>query len=105
MDMVLKICISDGSEIIVDGFDDISFYNEIPNIEVTHSGYSWQKDYYYELLNNLSRFKFIAIERHDSNHRMEYKNHTFAFKNDNFEGNKPLFLQTSCITTVVDMYS
>lgn len=105
MDMVLKICICDNSEIIIDGFDDISFYNEIPEAEVTHSGYSWQKDYYHELLNNLSTFKFIAIKRSDSNHAMAYRNHSFAFKNANFEGNKPLYLQTNCITTIIDMYS
>ncbi|MDQ0268922.1 hypothetical protein [Cytobacillus purgationiresistens] len=104
MDMVLNICISDGLEIIVDGFDDISFYNEIPNIEVTHSGYSWQKDYYNELMNNLTRYKFIGIERNDSSHKMEYRTHSFAFKNTNFEGNKPLILQTNCITTIIDMY-
>lgn len=105
MDMVLKICISDGSEVIVDGFDDIAFYNEVPNIEVTHSGYTWQKDYYYDLLNNLAKYKFISIERHDSNDRLEYRKQSFAFKTNHFEGNKPLFLQTSCITTINDMYS
>lgn len=105
MDMVLKVCISDGSEIIVDGFDEISFYNELPYEDVTHSGYTWQKDYYNELLNNLRTFNFISVKRNDPAHKMEYRKHTFAFKNSHFEGNKPLILQTNCITTIVDMYS
>jgi len=105
MDMVLNICISDGSDIVVDGFDKIAFYNIIPNIEVTRSGYSWRKDYYEELLSNLAKYKFISIERHDSNHGLEYRKHSFAFKNSHFEGNKPLILQTCCITTIIDRYN
>ncbi|MGW6384549.1 hypothetical protein [Peribacillus butanolivorans] len=105
MDMVLKVCISDGSEIIVDGFDEISFYNELPNIDVSHSGYSWQRESYNELLNNLIIYNFISIKRHDSKDRLEYRNHTFAFKNSNFQGNVPLTLQTKSVTTIIDMYN
>lgn len=41
MDMILKICIADGTSIVIDGFDIISMYTSIPNVEVEHSGYSW----------------------------------------------------------------
>jgi hypothetical protein len=104
MDMVLEICVSDGSGIIIDGFDEISFYNDLPNVEITHSGYSWQRDFYYELLNNLSKYKFIGVNRKDPNDELKYRNYSYAFKNSHFEGNRPLLLQTNCITTIVDMY-
>lgn len=105
MDMVLNICISDGSEIIVDGFDKISFYNEIPVPEVTHSGYSWQKDFYNDLLNNLCKYRFISITRNDIDDELKYRNHSFAFRNKTITKNKPLILRTSVITTIIDMYN
>jgi hypothetical protein len=104
LDMVLKVCVSDGSEIIIDGFDEISFHNEYPETAIVHSGYTWNQDYYNELLNSLTLYKLISIKRHDSNHRMEYRDHAFAFRNANFEGNQPLLLQTCCITTIINMY-
>lgn len=103
MDMVLKICIADGSEVILDGFDKLSFYNELPRVEASKSCYSWQREHYLELLNNLSKYKFLGIERNDSNHRMEYRQHSFAFKNSEFEGNEPFYLTTSTITTIINM--
>jgi len=103
MDMVLKVCIADGSEVILDGFDTLSFYNDLPAVEVSKSCYSWQKDHYLELLNGLGKFKFLGIERNDSNHTMEYRNHSYAFKNSHFEGNEPFYLNTSTITTIINM--
>ncbi|MDC7770344.1 hypothetical protein POL88_15560 [Priestia megaterium] len=104
MDMVLKVCISDGSEIIIDGFDKIAFHNELPNPDISHSGYSWQKDYYYELLNNLVKYNFISIQRNDPKDKLEYRNHAFAFENTNFNSNNPLILRTNCISTIINMY-
>lgn len=105
MDRVLSVCISDGSEIVIDGFDEISFYNEISTKEVSNSGYSWQRDFYHDLLNNLSKFNFISIKRSDAAHKLEYRNHAYAFHNQNFSENKPIYLQTNCITTIIDMYN
>lgn len=105
MDMVLNICVSDGSEIIVDGFDEISFYSELPNAEITRNGYSWQKDYYNDLLNNLSAYNLIEISRHDPKDGLEYRGHSFAFENQHFSKSKPLILKTNSITTIVDMYN
>lgn len=103
--MVLKICISDGESVIVDGFDKITFYNELPIPEVVKSGYSWRKDSFFDLLNGLAKYRFIEIKRHDNKDNLEYQNHSFAFKNENFKENNPLILQTSCITTIIDMYN
>lgn len=105
MDMVLQVCISDGSEIIIDGFDKISFYNELPSVEVTQSGYSWQRDSYDDLLNNLSKYNFMEVSRHDNNDELKYRDYSFAFKNQHFSKNKPLILTTSSITTIIDMYN
>lgn len=104
MDMVLKICITDGSEIIIDGYDEISFSNELPNVEVTNSGYSWREDFYLELLNSLIEYNFISIKRHDPKDRLEYREHSYAFENEHFEKNLPLILQTKSISTIIDMY-
>lgn len=105
MDMVLNICISDGSETIVDGFDKISFYNELPIPEVTHSGYSWQRDFYNDLLNNTYKYKFISITRNDVNDELKYRDHSFAFRNKAITKNEPLILKTSSITTIIGMYN
>lgn len=101
MEIVLNICISDGSEILVDGFDEISFYNEVPNSEIEHSGYSWEKDYYYELLNALSTYNFIGIKRNDNKDVLDYRDHSFAFRNEQFRKNETLYLNTSTITTII----
>lgn len=104
MDMVLNICISDGSEIIVDGFDKISFYTTLPEADITQSGYSWRNNHYNELLNNLTKYNFIGVKRHDNKDTLEYRNHSYAYKNTHFEDNEPLILRTNCITTIIDMY-
>lgn len=105
MDMVLKICVSDGTDIIVDGFDEISFYNELPVAETTYGGYSWQRDYYNDLMNNLCKFNFIGISRKDDNDELKYRGHSFAFRNKHFNKNETLILMTNCITTIIDMYN
>lgn len=103
MDITLNICIADGSEILIDGFDEISFYNELPNAEVTESGYSWQGDHD-GLLNNLHKYNFIGISRHDPKDNLEYRSHSFAFQNQNFTKNERLVLRTNCVTTIINMY-
>lgn len=105
MDMVLNVCVSDGSEIIVDGFDKISFYNELPIAEVTHSGYSWQRNFYNDLLNNLCKFNFISVTRNDVNDELKYRDHSLAFRNKATTKNEPLILMTSSITTIINMYN
>lgn len=102
--MVLKICISDGNTIIIDGFDEISFYNKLPIAEITRSGYSWQKDHYNELMNKLCAFNFIGISRHEPKNELSYQKHSFAFQNEDFSSNKTMFLRTNCITTIINMY-
>lgn len=104
MDMVLNICISDGSEIIIDGFDTISFYNELPDVSVSYSGYSWRNDFYNDLMNNLCKFNFIGITRKSPSDILEYREHSFAFQNQNFTKNETLILRTNCISTIIDMY-
>lgn len=105
MDMVLKICVNDGEEIIIDGFDTIEFYNQLPNAEVENSGYTWQRDLYHSLLNNLEEYKFIGVIRNDSKDDLSYRNHSFAFNNGTFDKNETLYLRTSCITTIIDLYN
>ena len=100
MTMVLKIHISDGSEIIVNGCDQIYFYNLIPYNEMVHSGYSWKKDYYRELMTHLMKYKFIAIVRKHSSDGMENFNPQFAFLDANSESNKPLILQTNRVIKI-----
>jgi len=105
MDIVLKICISDGHEIIVDGFDEISFYKELPDAEINRSGYSWQKDFYNDLLNNLFAYNLMKISRHDTKDELNYRDHSFVFENQHFSKSKPLILTTNSITTIIDMYN
>lgn len=103
--MTLKLCISDGSEIIIDGFDEIYFYSELPIIKEKISGYAGQRESYDKLMNNLCKYNFIGILRNNPNDELEYRNHSFAFKNKDFTKNETLILRTSSITTVIDMYN
>lgn len=103
MDIVLKICVSDGSEILVDGFDEISFHNQLPYTDLADSGYSWRKNHD-DLLNCLTKYNFIKLLRHEEKNDLEYKNHIFAFTNQNVSKNVPLTLTTNSITTIIDMY-
>jgi hypothetical protein len=101
MEIVLNICISDGSEILVDGFDTLSFYNELPNLEIESIGYEWERNNYLDLLNNLKIYNFIGIQRSDPKDELVYRDHVFAFENDHAEKNSPIYLQTSSITTII----
>lgn len=101
MEIVLNICLSDGSEIGVDGFDTISFHNEVQNIEIIDSGYTWERDLYLELLNNLAKYKFIGITRNDPKDDLVYREHHYAYRNEYSEKNKTLILQTSAVTTII----
>ncbi|MGX7596332.1 hypothetical protein ACWNS2_13955 [Planococcus plakortidis] len=103
MDIVLKICINDGSEIIIDGFDKISFYTRIPNVALTQSGYSWRNDHFEQLLNSLVEYNFIGISRNDPADELRYQNHPFAYQNKHFTANDVLILQTNCVTTIIDL--
>ncbi|OEH55928.1 hypothetical protein AQ616_19010 [Oceanobacillus sp. E9] len=104
MDMVLQICVSDGSEIVIDGFDDISFSNEYPNHVVEHNGYSWQRDFYNDLMNYLNEFNFITITRKDPKDDLYFHNHAFAFQNQHTTVNQPLTLKTNNVITIIDLY-
>lgn len=109
MEITCNIAFSDGSYISVDGFDKIYFYNEIPLVETTYTGYSLQKDkdVYYRALNDLATHAFIGIKRNDNDNRLDYAGKAYAFKNyypeqnDIIEENEILFLQTNTITTIV----
>lgn len=102
MDMVLKICINDGSEVIIDGFDTISFSNDATIVEKNFSGYTLQKEYP-SVLNHLSNYKFIRIERNDESDNLVYRSHSFAFENNITSKNRPFILPTHSITTIIDM--
>lgn len=102
MDAVLNVCIADGKEIEIDGADEISFYNEIPELEVRDTAYNWHKGNYHALLNHLAKYAFIGIKRGDSSHVLEYGGSQYAFSG-RFEKNTELFLKTSGITTITDI--
>ncbi|MDT2427689.1 hypothetical protein [Enterococcus avium] len=104
MDITLNICINDGSEILVDGFDKISFSNNVLKKTCTNTGYSWQKSYP-EILNAVVENKFLIFDRHDEKDSLEYRDHSFAFRNEITEKNQPLILTTQSITTIIDMYN
>ncbi|KRN62743.1 hypothetical protein [Carnobacterium maltaromaticum] len=100
MEIVLSICVSDGSNIEVDGFDELYFSNELPQSEISRNAYSWGNDYYFDLLNGLAKYSFISVKRHDPIDRLEYHDHVYAFLNEKFEQNQPIHLKTSAITTI-----
>ncbi|EUJ41957.1 hypothetical protein [Brochothrix campestris] len=102
MDAVLKICINDGSDIIIDGFDTISFSNDATTFEIDSSAYNIQKEYP-NVLNNLIHFNFIRITRCYMSDRLEYKDHSFTFENTITSKNTPFILPTQSITTIIDM--
>lgn len=104
MDMVLKVVINDGETIIVDGFDEIIFYDEYPYNCDKDSGYCWHRDRYEDLVNNLVKYNFIGIKRANPSDELKYRNLKFAFKNDNFEENKLLLLKTSSVNMIFKMY-
>ncbi|WP_271005901.1 hypothetical protein [Listeria seeligeri] len=104
MDMVLIICISDGTSIVIDGFDIVSMYTSIPGVEVEHSGYTWRENYYYDLLNYLNEYKYIGVKRNNCNEELKYRNHDYTYQDGDFKHNTPLFLKTSNIITIIDMY-
>lgn len=103
LDITLKVCLVDGTDILVDGFDKLSFTNELPTAEITNSGYSWQKDYD-ELLNNTDRYAFLTIQRSDYDN-LEYRQKSYVFKNSEFKSKKPFTFRTTAIVTIIDMYS
>lgn len=43
MKVACSICFTDGSYIVVDGFDELLFLNEIPYVDASFTGYSLQK--------------------------------------------------------------
>lgn len=102
MEITQAICINDGSEILIDGFDKISFSNDATSKDITNSGYTWQRSYP-EILNSLAEYKFIIVDRHDTKDRLEYREHSYAFRNEITEKNEPLILTTQSITTIIGM--
>lgn len=104
MDITLSICVNDGTDILVDGFDEIAFSNDATTPNQKDSGYNWQRSYP-DILNVLADNKFLIFTRHDVNHGLEYREHSFAFSNSISENNQPLILTTQSITTIINMYS
>ncbi|WP_025728462.1 hypothetical protein [Atopobacter phocae] len=102
MEVTQVICINDGSEILIDGFDKISFSNNAFEKRLTNSGYTWQKTYP-EILNEMVENKFIIIERNDEKDELTYRNHPFVYRNEINEQNKPLILTTNSITTIINI--
>lgn len=103
VDLTLKICINDGSEILVDGFDLIGFTNDVFLMEELHSGYTWQKNYP-QILNIMSNHKFLIFKRHDPKDDLKYRGHLYAYKNERFQKNEDLILNTCSINTIINMY-
>ncbi|WP_301420237.1 hypothetical protein [Mammaliicoccus lentus] len=108
MDHTCNIGFNDGTYLALDGWDEISFYNNVPNIEKTYSGYDLQREQvvYYEALNNLNEYNFIGIRRKHPSDELEFAGKKFAFEHYYNEGkdvdqlNETLYLQTSAITTI-----
>lgn len=46
MDHACNIGFTDGTHLALDGYDEIFFYNEIPNIELEYTAYSLQREQY-----------------------------------------------------------
>lgn len=104
MDMVLKVIVNDGEEIIIDGFDKIKFYKDYPFIEISETGYTWHRDKYDELINNLIKYNFIEFTRANKSDLLEYRGNKFAFDNGTFSENEPLLIRTNCINMIYKMY-
>ncbi len=58
-----------------------------------------------EILNAVVENKFLIFDRHDEKDSLEYRDHSFAFRNEITEKNQPLILTTQSITTIIDMYN
>lgn len=107
MDITCNIGFTDGTHIALDGFDIITFLNEIPYAEKTYTGYDLQRDedLYFEVLNNLKTYHFVGIKRKDNNDRLEFAGKVYAYKNyhnggkDIIEENDTLYIQSSAVST------
>lgn len=108
MDIACNIGFTDGTHLALDGYDIITFFNEVPEVEEYYTGYNLQQkeDVYYRVLNNLKTYPFVGIKRKDNSDRLEFAGKVYAFKNyyndgeDIIEENDTLYLQTSAITTI-----
>ncbi|MBE7354948.1 hypothetical protein INS17_00190 [Staphylococcus haemolyticus] len=108
MDHVLNIGLNSGDYIALDGFDEISFYNEIPNEEWSCSGYEIQRKEmaYYNALNGLAEYNFIGIKREDTNNDLQFLEKPYVYEHyykniDKTDSkNEILYLKTSSISTI-----
>ncbi|WP_432717660.1 hypothetical protein AAA448_04530 [Staphylococcus equorum] len=108
MKVACSICFTDGSYIVVDGFDELLFLNEIPYVDASFTGYSLQKDEftYYKALNNLTKYCFIGINRNDKKDEIEFGGKKFVYSNYHesigkiIDKHEILYIQTSAVSTI-----
>ncbi|UNP84976.1 hypothetical protein MNZ23_06880 [Staphylococcus equorum] len=108
MDVACNIVFTSGESLTLDGWDEISFLDEVPYIKKTYDGYDLQNDevVYYEVLNNLTEHKFVGIKRKDPSDEMDFGGKIYAFEQYRNEGkdieqrNEYLYVQTSAICTI-----
>lgn len=108
MEITCNIVLADGNHIKIDGFDTIHFYEQIPYTKFTYSGYDLQKheNDYYSVMNFLNEYKFIGIERNDSENELTFGGKDFVYKNysreivKTIEKNEILYIKTDCISTI-----
>lgn len=108
MDVACNIGFTSGEHLVLDGWDEISFLNEVPYIEATYDGYDLQKDelVYYEVLNKLKEHNFVGIRRKDPSDKLDFAGKVYAFEHYYNEGkdvnqrNEYLYVQTSAISTI-----
>lgn len=108
MEVSSSICFTDGSYIVVDGFDELLFLNEIPYVDASFTGYSLQKDEftYYKALNNLTKYSFIGINRNDKKDEIEFGGKKFVYSNyyesidKTIDNHEILYIQTSAVSTI-----
>ena len=100
MDAVFTIIINDGEKFIVDSDDEIKFANILPDFDVTKTGCEWQ-ECYFELLNSLKEYEYLSLKRHYKDEPLEYRGHTFAYKNERFSDSEPLIIRTRAINTIL----
>lgn len=100
MDSRLTLCLVDGTDIILDGFDTLGFSNDFPAIDISYDAYDWCEKYYDSLICNLGKYAIVSIKRHSNSDKLKYRDHSYAYQNENFEHNEPLLLRTSSIVTI-----
>lgn len=100
MEITHEICFSDGESVVVDGFDKLTFYNDLNDVGKSATGYHWQRNHG-DLMNCLVENKLFSLQRANDNDELSYRNNSFAFNNGTFSQNEPLIMTTNAVTTIV----